>query len=203
MRIHTRVLMAGLAVTMLMAFAVTAASAGRLSSSNQLIRSTYRRLTFAVSGLPSDTCQVTLEGSLHTRTITKSAGTLLGLITRVTTAACSLPTTILNLPWHVRYNSFSGTLPNITLLTVTVSRASFGAGIFTIGCLGEPEIEGNFVRNTATGAITAVRVVTRAGFPVRSYPSNNCPEEARGTFSGEEGTLEVLGSTTRITITLI
>ncbi|MGB2711705.1 MAG: hypothetical protein WBC33_09320, partial [Conexibacter sp.] len=58
-------------------------------------------------------CDITRTISLH-RTIPKTAGALAGLVTRVDLSNCDEPVRVLTetLPWHLRYNSFSGTLPN-------------------------------------------------------------------------------------------
>jgi hypothetical protein len=203
MRTHSKLALASLAATMLMAFAVSTASAGRLSTSNQNIRVTFNNLELSAEGLPTDTCHVTLEGSFHSRTITKSVGTLLGYITRVATGSCSQGTTILNatLPWHIRYVGFSGTLPNITLLIARVSRASFSTGSLGFICLAEAEIESNF-RREASGGITGVEVRAQ-GIPLRSGGGFGCPAETGNFRSAGDGTASLLGTTTRITITLI
>jgi len=194
--------MTALAAAMLMAFAVGSASARTLSISNQQIRSTFRSMEFGVEGLGTDRCDVTLEGSLHSRTIVKAVGTLLGYITRVTTANCTLTTAILGVPWHVRYVSFSGTLPNITLLTVRVSRVSFSAASFGFVCLGEPEVEGNFNRE-AGGRLTDVRMTAIPAMPVRSGGGFGCPSSTGSFRAPEAGTVTQLGNSNDISVTLI
>ncbi|MGB2711108.1 MAG: hypothetical protein WBC33_06290 [Conexibacter sp.] len=67
---------------------------------------------------------LTLRGSLH-RTVSKVVGSLAGLITDCRgqplrefpflNIAC-----VLTMPWHVRYTSFSGTLPGITAASFVI-----------------------------------------------------------------------------------
>lgn len=63
------------------------------------------------------TCALTLRGSLHSSTITKTRSLLVGYVTNASTGGCGpfLAATVLtaNLPWHVRYQSFAGALPRI------------------------------------------------------------------------------------------
>src|SRR6476659_4992344 len=126
MHARSKLVLAGLGATLLMALAVGAASARNFSASNPQFRATFNNFEINFErgeegGFGITTCHLTLEGSLHGTTIVKGQGTLLGYITSVTTGQCNyglVPYTILaeTLPWHVSYAGFSGRLPNITLL---------------------------------------------------------------------------------------
>ena len=134
-----------LAVVLVLAFAVGTASAGRLEFSNRDFRLTFPILVLTAGGVTSE-CPVTLEGTLHSATIRKVLGALIGHITRARSnnAACggssgrdsSCGTEVINatvtpntLPWHVRYQGFGGTLPNITRVSIDIVGASIlGAG---------------------------------------------------------------------------
>lgn len=159
MSICLRVAAAVVAATSLMALAAGASSAARLSSTTQNVTTNFRQLQFGAEGLATASCNVTVEGSMHSRTTTKTAERLLGYIIRVTTASCSNPMTILSetLPWHFRYTSFSGSLPNITLLTLTAIGVSARINLAST-CLMRANVVGNFSRNTATGGITGLTV---------------------------------------------
>jgi hypothetical protein len=194
--------MVSLAASMLMAFAVGSAAARNLSISNQQIRSTFRTMELAVEGIGTDRCDVTLEGSLHARTIAKVVNTLLGYITRVTTAGCTLTTGILNLPWHVRYRGFSGNLPDITLMMVRVIRASFSAGALGFFCLAEVDVEANFDRESG-GRIREVRMTEIPNIPVRSGGGFGCPAENGSFRAPNNGTVTLLGNSNDISVTLI
>jgi hypothetical protein len=163
------------------------------------------------------TCRVTLEGSFHSATIRKIPGALTGAVTRgiVDSTNCRGPleprrTTILQeaLPWHVTYESFSGTLPDITELTFLVRRYSYQISAFllgaTINCLytdaGLPEeaLAGTVTR-LAGGELTSDTSVGGRRSSLLRGPGT-CP-----AFGRLEGTGQVflLGNTTRLRITLI
>lgn len=186
----------------LLAAVASATSARNLSVSNQQIRTAFQEVTFGTGGLPGNVCDFTLEGSLHARTIPKVVNSLMGYITRVATANCTLTTAILRLPWHVRYVGFSGTLPDITLLIARISRISFSFGALGFVCLGEPEIEVNF-RREAGGRLTGVNVVTNPEFPVRSGGGFGCPSEQAFIEGRNVGTITLLGNSNDISVTLI
>jgi len=197
MRTRSKLVLAGIGATLLMALAIGTASARNLSISNQSFRGTFNNLEFTVEGISTTTCRVTLEGSLHTRTIDKTPGTLIGNITRVITGQCNPnQVTILTetLPWNVRYSGFSGRLPNITLLIIH-SRAAFRVSV----CLSGEIIQGRFSRDPNTGELV-----------LGSIPSQVVPATGpfcfpgRGVFrSNGNGSVFLLGSNTRVSVTLI
>jgi len=195
MRTCSKLALAGIGTTLLMALAVGPASARNLSVSNQNLRATFNNLEFTVEGVSTTTCRVTLEGSLHTRTIVKSAGTLVGYVTRIITGQCSNGVTILTetLPWHVRYIGFSGRLPDITLISVR-SRAAFRV----LSCLMSEDVEARISRDPVTGHVTLIQI------PLQNVTLTGlfCPESANFR-SLSNGSFYQLGSTTRISLTLI
>ncbi len=109
---------AAAAVALLMAFAVTSASANRLSiSGGRLWRAVWRELGYSSGGVRGVVCEVTLEGSFHSGTIRKVERALIGHITRASVGRCPTGTSTLlteTLPWHVQYLGFEGRLPAIT-----------------------------------------------------------------------------------------
>ena len=75
------------------------------------------------------TCAVTLHGSFHYRSIVKSIGALIGYIRsgEVEVATCagrSIRFANENFPWHVIYTGFSGTLPTISRIFVSIIGAT-------------------------------------------------------------------------------
>jgi hypothetical protein len=225
MRTRSKLILAGLTATLLMGLAVSSATAGRFSVSNRNFRVTWANLIFegqtaegAEAGL-NVTCPVTLEGSFHSATIRKTERALIGAISRgiVKRESCRsnlepARATILQetLPWHLTYESFAGTLPNITSITVLLRRYAFqlSATIFANRCLyrdaGNPEENqaGIITRNTATGALSTLTPATgrRASFFSGAPFPEQCPPFGR--LSGE-GQVFLLGNTTRISVTLI
>jgi hypothetical protein len=199
-----KVLLATAGATVLLSGLVSSASARELSLSNQSFRAAFSSVEAAGFG-GIIRCQVTLEGSFHSRTLRKAAGTLIGYITRAISGPCSGGTTTIltsTLPWHVRYSGFVGALPEITSISSHVIGASFrvreSAGI---ACL---------VRTTATepGVVTYHRnttthEITEAGINGRIRTGPECLT-IPGTFTSDSAPVSLLGtSSTRITVTLI
>jgi hypothetical protein len=204
--------MAGvLGAAIIMAAAVATASANRLESSAQGIRAAWTTMTFAANGITTVTCPVTLEGTLHSRTITKVSGALIGYITRaiVGETACqagrarTLPET---LPWHVQYLGFTAAagLPEIEKINIAVLNAAFLVQTRVLGseisCLyrtsaTEPAT-GSFNRTLATGLLASASV----GGRIRSATGGLCPP---GTLGGTSSSITRLGETGSITVSLI
>lgn len=179
---------------------VGVASAGRLSSSSQTLRATFARLEFT-GGFGTASCPVTIEGSFHSRSIAKIAGSLTGHITRSVVGACNAgAVTVLTetLPWHTQYSSFSGTLPNITNIRANIIGVAFSIRepAFGITCLARSEARQPStltLNREGGGAITTVTAGGTVG--------TNCG--ASGSLSGTSSSITVLNSATRITVTLI
>jgi hypothetical protein len=207
----SRLVIALVGATALMAAVVGSASARSLSTSNQNIRAVWNPLTFTEPFGGSVRCPVTLEGSLHSRTIVKGIYNLIGYITRAAVGAPATCTggeaTILQetLPWHVRYNGFAGTLPNITRVLTLISGASFRVRVNASGatCLfrttDAEHAAGIFTRNTTTGELTSAEV----GGEITSTEGCAFGARVRGRLSGTTTSLTLLGTTARITVTLI
>jgi len=195
----SKLLLATIGATVLLGALVSNASARSFSISNQFIRSSFRSVTFdGVFG--NIVCPVSLEGSLHARIIPKVAGTLIGYITRADLGACQVGrATILRetLPWHVRYLSFAGTLPNITQLRINVINASFRIQEPFAGCLARstaasPAI-GVIERSVATRELTVGNI--------EGVIPTSCG--ASGAFRSDPAPLLLLNTTTRIRLWLI
>jgi len=181
--------------------------AGRFSISSSTFRQTYSTISFEGGLFGTVRCPVTLEGSFHSRTMAKTAESLIGLITRaiVGEAACASGRARFKtetLPWHIRYSSFTGTLPTIT----AVKRVSFGARINLPiegrDCFYNAAVPNRYLSieliKDASGRITQVRFSA----DVEPEPSNifPCPPTVRADGQGTE---TVLGGATGITLTLI
>lgn len=117
-----KLIFALITATVTVAACATVASANHLSSSTQAFRASWSSFEF-ISGFATIRCSLTLEGSLHARTISKTPELLIGVINMASVGPCSAGSaTILqtSLPWHVRYASFTGTLPTISSITTTI-----------------------------------------------------------------------------------
>ena len=196
----SKLLLATIGATVLLGALVSSASARNASVSNVSLRSTFRAVTFE-GAFGRIVCEVLLEGSLHNRTFAKRVGSLIGYITQAILRPCATGTaTILRetLPWHVRYAGFSGTLPNITSITIHVINSSFRVREPFATCLARstearPAV-GTFNRDPGTRRITSAEI---GG----TVPTDCFGQE--GSFRSDRGTVSLVGNTTAITVTLI
>ena len=199
-------MLASLSAALLMALAAGSASANTLSYSEQNFRIVWASLTFSGSGggFPI-TCPVTLEGSFHERTFAKTEGALVAHITSASVGECDEGSaTILeeSLPWHVRYVSFTGSLPSITTVRHYLVGAEFAVEpTFDVVCLASSTAEepaaGDAARE-AGGNIVSLSADSELPIPVSGL---GCPES--GIFTGT-GEVFVQGSTERrVRLTLI
>jgi hypothetical protein len=117
-----------------LALATGTASANRSISANPgggITGTSNGLLTCTENGGATITSSLTLTGSLH-RLSPKIIGLLAGVATgcRAALGEASFGvraaiTCELTLPWHIRYNGFEGTLPNITALRLILLNMSF------------------------------------------------------------------------------
>jgi len=101
--------------TMFFSIVVASASARNFSISERRLSATFSRVEFS-GGFGTVRCNITLSRTLHGGTIPKVLETLIGYMTAVSVGGCETGSaTILGetLPWHLRYQGFLGTLPNI------------------------------------------------------------------------------------------
>ena len=112
-----------------------------------------------------------------------------------------------SLPWHLTYEGFEGTLPAISKLRILLAGSNFTAraSFFGVTLLCEytsgatnGNATGTATRNTTTGVIDNLVTSGR----IRSSNGGGCPE---GTFTSgaADGIATVLGTATKITVTLI
>jgi hypothetical protein len=118
------------------------AAANQLEISNSSIRATFNPLRF-IAGTSEVACPVTLEGTFHSRVIRKNPEALIGYITRadINGMFCSFvgadELTILGAgrPWHIRYESFTGRLPNIDAVNVRLLLVGVRGTFLNLPCL--------------------------------------------------------------------
>jgi hypothetical protein len=208
MHIRSRLLLISL-ITLTLAMAVTAAHAVRLRASATPFRITWGSLELSFEGLEPIHCAVTMEGSLHSSTIRKVSGALVGYITRssITPGTCreegGLTISQETLPWHVRYRGFTGTLPAITGIEVGIIRARFRFEYGELRCnlTTTAERPARFVADVeARSQITAFRASPSALIPFEGGVPCEVVEEASLAGSGR---MVVLGTSAAISLTLI
>jgi hypothetical protein len=201
----TRYLTASAAAILLLV-AATSATARSLSLSSQTKGITWSNLEFTNSfGFGTIRCAFTLEGSFHARTIAKVINSLIGAITAAEAAACTGGEVIPRretLPWHAQYGGFAGTLPNITSITLTLSRLRFGFRGIT--CEAEYGDGDDILRERITrepgGGLTSATISTNDRLDaIRT--SGSCP--TRIGLRGVSSRFTALNSASRITLTLI
>lgn len=160
----SKLLLAVVGATVLLGALVSSASAGRLSSSENRLTATWARMNFS-GGLGTVECEVVLAGTLHSRSIVKTIGTLIGFITAANVSRCSRGgATVLRetLPWRMHYNGFGGSLPNISSIATTVLGSAFRIRepTFGITCLALTEAEepATGLYNISGGAVVSATV---------------------------------------------
>ena len=203
MRTSAKLGLTALMAAVLLASAISTASARNISVNNQNIRAVWRSLEFV--SLVTIRCRVTLEGRLHARTIVKSRGTLIGGITRIDVDEANCTNgqgTALRETGHITYEGFTGTLPAIRTVILLLSRIAFQ--IRTEGCTGNygnetDNISGNMA--VSSNEISTITPITGRNNATRTSGSFFCP--GSGAFSGASDPVTLLGSNTRIRITLI
>ncbi len=191
----SKLLLAVVSAAVLLGALASAASARNLSNSSQTNVALWRVMNFAGGIGGAVECEVKLSGSFHSRTIAKVTTTLIGYITEGTILSCRRGSATINqssLPWHRRYRSFTGTLPNITSLAETVSGAEW--------TVREP----SGITCTVTGATATGTYAVSAGTITRAAVggTSRCGGFFTGTLSGEE-TNVTNGAGARLTLTLI
>ena len=136
MRRRSKLLLGGFVAMLALAVAINTASAHRFEFSSESIKAIAAEVTMTGQGnLFIVRCGVGIQGVFHSRTIAKVSGQLIGLLT---SGVASRPcvggeawilngvevlegvTTANTLPWHIQYNSFTGTLPRINGIRVAV-----------------------------------------------------------------------------------
>jgi hypothetical protein len=152
------------------------------------VRAEARALVFNSSG-GRVTCRVDLEAELE-RAIPKTAGALIARViaASIPLASCSserggVQPSVLTLPWHIRYESFEGRLPeDIRVINAIVLAVRFNLHFLSLGidCLygGDLRVKIEATRNVAR----RIRVVAGQNLP-RLSGSIFCPPE--GELSGE------------------
>jgi hypothetical protein len=198
-----RTLLAIIGAAILLGALVSAASAGRLEISTQALRGAFRSVDFNAA-FGTTRCQLTLEGTFHSRTSVKTIGSLVGYLTRAILGPCATgAATILTetLPWHVRYSGFEGTLPEI--------RSIIAHAIGVSARVREPGGITCLLRSSAARPATltvhrdtVTHAITEAGIGGTVPTGAEC-FGAEGTFTSDSGTITVSNSSTRITINLI
>jgi hypothetical protein len=220
MRTRGKLLLTAVTAAIVLGSLIAGAGARRFQLSNQNFRAVWEDLrTIAPTVGFNIGCSVTLEGSFHSRTISKVCGQLIGYVTRAilrhvcetnpgevwilngteTQEGITTPNT---LPWHIRYGSFAGILPRITRLNIQVIGTSLLTLFAGIKCL--------YRSTTAAPTIMEFEVIEGKLERLRHNEGTTIPikEEMLGCEPSvrlaHDAPVTLLGSTTtRINISLV
>ena len=193
----SKLLLAVVATTVLLGAFVSSASARNFSVSEQRGTTQWTAIRF-ILGLGTTECEVTVSGSLHGRTSGKSLNSLSGYITEATVLRCARGGATVkqpSLPWHRRYRGFTGTLPNITGTSETITGAEWS--------IREPAGIICTFRRTESGSL--IDTYTVSGGTITSASTTSEGSRCEGFEASHSGTTTNItnGSGARITIRLI
>jgi hypothetical protein len=189
-----KLLLAAAGATVLLGTLVSSASARNLSISSQTIRASFSSVEFHLAETTSR-CHVTMEGSMHSRTVAKVLGSLFGYVTSAILGPCAAGTaTILRetLPWHIRYSGFQGTLPNITSYIQHLVGAAWrireagGVACLSRSTAAEPVV-GTIHRNTVTGRVGEMGISGTIRTGIECFGIS-------GSFRSDSGRISQLGA---------
>jgi hypothetical protein len=163
-----KALVAGVAAALLLLMSAVT-SANRLSFRNSLGTTAWRATwnEFGFTQASGSSCSLTLEGSLHSGTFVKTRSLLIGYVTSGSTGSCGpfLAATVLTtrVPWHLRYQSFSGALPNISNVSMQIIGFEYQiretlSGITCLFRSTEEQPLSMDWNRAGTGSITAARI---------------------------------------------
>jgi len=135
---HIKAAIAVAAAAIALFAAVGTASAARLSMTESRFLAGWSSMSFAIAET-TVRCPAIIEGSFHARSFSKTSGTLVGYVrlAYVPSEQCTGGGVTVNeetLPWHVRYESFTGTLPSITGVRFQIIGATLRGEILGIRC---------------------------------------------------------------------
>jgi len=227
MRTHARLALAVLTAAIVLA-AATGAQARRFEFSVQSMRAVWTGWkVMNAAGTTLIQCPATLEGTFHSRTISKVCGQLIGYITnakiRPTESTCVFGGGVENirflnggtgegeelpasLPWHIRYFSFTGALPNIVGIKIQIVGLGYliketvlGTGV---SCLYRSTVEEPLyaILTLEAGVVTGLKLDETRSIPIAPFQNQLCVLEV---FNANTATVTQLNSTARITVRLV
>ena len=189
-----------LATAAFLAVTLTAtASANRFSLSEQETLILWDDLDFA-GGLIQ--CDVSLRVTFHARTFTKVPGSLVAHVTLGAFRNCTagIGATLLSaaLPWHIQFDSFTGTLPNVTGFRLRLVGFAVLFDLLGNTCLYSSTVARPFfliANRNAGGTLTGMSADEVPAIPLLTRLSGICPETIN--FSGTGGLSRL------VTVTLV
>jgi hypothetical protein len=206
-------IIATLLSTFLMVVAVSGAAARRFETTEQGFLARFSPLVIQAGGAEHRvSCPLTLEGSFHSKTLSKVCGQLIGYLTRAQVptgleppcqggTATALTET---LPWHILYNSFAGRLPNITSMRVLFRKVSYQIRNSGLTCqIATTEAhpaEGDILFGPR-GEVGQMRLLEEFTIPLQGEVI--CPFAGEGKFEGAGEVFTLVTPQSRITFALV
>lgn len=204
MQKRTRIIIGGLITALALGAAVGTASARRLATSEQFFLSHFRELRFEGNAFANVICDVSIEGSFHSRTIEKVARSLIGYISeaRVNRTSCRGGLAWIqskqergageaeSLPWHILYERFIGALPNITGMELTLDNALFLLELAGVRCVYRSSTTSpmrGIINREAGGKATGLRANETSAIPQVEGSSGLCPGSGKLIGTGRVG----------------
>jgi len=206
-RNHSKLLIAAIAATAILGLTISAASARNLEITNWTngFRIAWNPLRFEAGGRTAE-CPVTLEGFFERHTFAKLTTERVGKVTEAAVGTCTRNTATLlreTLPWEVRYSSFTGTLPNITSVTLRFIGLSWQESLEGVTCLARTETSrpARGIATVSGTSITGFRADETAG--IETAGGFFCTIAAPAHFGGAASSITSRGRPERIEIRLI
>jgi len=214
---RSRLILAALAATALLALAVSDASAGRFSTNetnfeliwNEALGVTKTKVELIdrTAGLNIQ-CKLTLLGRFHENTIIKATALNQGSINHGELNACEGGSATIKqetFPWNLRYRSFAGSLPRVTNISIGLIGFRFRTEFGGTTCESTTEVNHPLIFISEGGLETTGEpenvIADRNGrIPLRG--SFLCGFAGEGEFGGQ-GLIQNLPRTAKLHITLI
>jgi hypothetical protein len=158
---------ASLAAALLLALGTSGAGAANVSVNEQGMAIRWSALEWNAA-IGTFRCPVTLRGSFHRRTLTKTTGLLVGAVTGATIndALCTggrVTYLTGTLPWHIRYASFAGALPRIDSIRLEIVGYTLQVNLGGQECLFRTEGGEPLVVDAQVGASGEIRTMISDG----------------------------------------
>jgi len=217
MRTYSKLILAALAASALLALAVGSASAGRLSTNeknfeliwNEALGATKTKLELIDNSAGVNIqCKVTLLGSFRENTITKTTANNQGTINHGELNECEGGSATIRaetFPWQLRYRSFTTSLPNIRSISTGLIGARFRSEANRLTCESTTETNHPGI-GIAEGGLESTgepeNIIADRNGRIRLRGNFLCEFSEEGEFGGV-GLIRNLPRTGKLHITLI
>jgi len=208
MRTYIKLGLTALIAAMLLASALSIASARNLEFSNLHFRVEWSRMEFR-SALVTIRCQLTLEGSFRSRTIPKIERLWIANITRINIHEPSCTNGRVTPggtpPWRLTYENFAGRLPRITQLGLLLQRFQFLIEALGINCTYGTETDSITFSAILLREEQITNLQPRVGSNIANLREGGglCPSTGTLEANAEDGEVTLLNSSTTVVVRLI